>query len=652
MSEAPPAVVHACAGRAPRRRLGGAARLALLCLLLPLGACGGEQAPPVPATPARWKVPPVPPGQKARYALERIVRGPVAQQHLPLPDDHAWVLPSAQRDLLALPAETLALLDDEQLLQQLTGPQRQDLNPWHNLLQLLPALPGAEASLLRRWTEPALAREEAGLWQLAVGCLVGRPEPELAPLLQAFLERAPGERRVSREAVRALLARPAPWPMRCAQAVLAHGSPEAWLSCGSGAGGLAEGTGRLPPATSDALAWWALLAAQAGPRPATAAPRIKTLPVSEAALAAQGAAVRQPAEVQDAVGWLAADPAGCAVQPLLALFTTGLEPAARATCELARQGVAGARAAVEAARACEDPLRRLQGEHCMLEAGVELPLEEQVQRTLAFLARARDPAAQRLVLAEVSEAVGWLPPGEEPAGEACLLRVVREAGPVADLMLLVEGAHSRLLAAERGADEPLVQELLASPEAARRGLGLHLAQRSRKPVFLPAAWALAGSGDAALERAVQRVLATLVAAPGAPAGARARYVRDVVARIEAGPDSVLVTEAPGLLALGAEGRDALAAQVLRSPRAPLYARALRKVDTVLPLAVAEALCDRLGMALTPEARYDLYVALWRNAPAEAAPALAAAKARLDPAERPAVDVVLEAVRHRAAFARD
>lgn len=624
--------------------------------MLLLGAlasgCGSEAPAPAPQAPVRWKVEPVAPAAKARYALERIVRGPVPQQALPLPDDHAWVLASAQRDLVALPSETLALLDDEGLVQQLTGPGRHDLNPWHNLLQVLPALPGAEASLLRRWTEPALARDEAGLWQLAVGCLVGRPEPTLAPLLQAFLERAPGERRVSRECVRALLARPAPWPMRCVATVLAHGSPEAWLACGEAAGGLDEATGVLPPATSDALAWWALLAEQAGPRPATGAPRVKTLPATEAALDAQGPATRLPAEVADGRGWLPADPATCAVQPVLALFTTGLEPASRATCLLARQRLAAPAAAIAAARACRDPLRRLQAEHCMLDTGADLTLAQRVEQTLAFLARARDPAAPRLVLAEVSEAVGRLPPGDEPAGEACLLRVVQEAEPLADLMLLVEGAHARLLAAERGADEPLVLGLLAAAEPARRGLGLHLAQRARKPVFLPAVRALSGSTDPALERAAGRALFTLVSAPGAPADERARYVAGLVARIEGGTDSALLTEAPALLSLPPEGPAALARLVLQSPRAPLYARALRKVDGVLPRAVAEALADRLGMALTPEARYDICVALWRNAPAEAAPAVAAARGRLDAPERPALEVVLEAVRHRAAFARE
>ncbi|MFM8979866.1 MAG: hypothetical protein ACKOSS_05325 [Planctomycetia bacterium] len=638
MSEATPAAARARAWR----------WAALLLCALGAG-CGGEAPAPAPQAPARWKVEPVAPAAKARYALERIVRGPVAQEHLPLPDDHAWVLASAQRDLLALPAETLALLDDAALVQQLTGPGREDLNPWHNLLQVLPALPGAEAGLVRRWTEPALAREEPGLWQLAVGCLVGRPDPELAPLLQAFLERAPGERRVSRECVRALLARPAPWPMRCVEQVLAHGSPEAWLACGEGAGGLDEATGVLPPAVADALAWWALLAEQAGPRPATGAPRLKTLPCTEAAAEAHGPPERRAAEVGDGRGWLAADPATCAVQPLLALFTTGLEPATRATCELARQRLPGPRAAIEAARGCRDPLRRLQAEHCMLEAGADLPVAQRVEQTLAFLARARDPAAPPLTLALVSEAVGKLPPGDDPAGEACLLRVVREAEPLADLMLLVEGAHARLLAAERGADEALVLGLLGSTEPARRGLGLHLAQRARKALFLPAVRALAGRGDPALERSVQRALFLLVAAPGAPAAERARYVDELVARIEAGPDSSLVTEAPGLLVLPPEGPAALARSLQQSPRAALYARSLRKVDGVLPRAVAEALADRLGPQLAPGVRYDICVALWRNAPAEAAPALAAARARLAPADRPAVDVVLEAVRHRAAF---
>lgn len=643
MSEPPPAAARA------------RARWAGLCGLLLLASCGEPTAAPPATSPvaagARWAVEPVPPLQKARFALDRVVRGPLAQQHLPLPDDHPWVLTSALRDLVALPAETLSLLDDPALLGQLTGPERQDLNPWHNVLQVLPALSGAEAALVRRWTEPALSRPEASLWQMAVGCLAGRPEPELAPVLHALLQRAAGDRRVARDAARALMQRPAPWPLQGVQAVLAHAAPEAWLACGESPAAAPAYPGGVP-AVMDALAWWVLLAGQAGPRPAAQAPRLKSLPCTEALADAQGAPWRRSGEAQDARGWLAADPSACAVQGLPSLFTTGLEPVSAATCELARLRLPAFRHAVEQARSSRDALRHLQAQHCMLDEGGDLATAVRIERTLAFLQRATDPASPRLDLAGVREAIAALPSGEDPQGEACLVRVVREGAPVADLQLLVEGAHTALLAADKGADDRLVLDLLASGDATLRGIGLHLAQRARKPQYLPAVRRLATPGDEAAARAVQRVIFTLATAPGASEAERATTVAETVARMEAGSDAAVANEAPGLLALGSAGHAALAALVLRSPRAPLYVRSLRRVEGVFPLAVAEALCDRLAPAQPPGLRYDIAVALWRNAPSEAAAALAAARARVEPEGRPALDVVLEMVRHRAAFARE
>ena len=107
------------------------------------------------------------------------------------------------------------------------------------------------------------------------------------------------------------------------------------------------------------------------------------------------------------------------------------------------------------------------------------------------------------------------------------------------------------------------------------------------------------------------------------------------------------TWATGLLDLGEAGVEALVER-LKGPRGRLYVLALFESTSVLPLPVAEALCDLLDASRPAQARHELLVTLWRSAPAQAASALAAAKGRLEPADRPAVDVVLEVVRHRAA----
>lgn len=621
-----------------------------------LTGCGDAPDPSPPAAAPvvqRWNVLPATPTEQARYALDRLIRGAVPQDLLVIPNQHTHVLRGAKNDLLALPVETLRLLAEPALIERLTSPAATDLNPLHNVLEVLGALPQPDPGLVRRWVAPVAHHADVTLLLLAVGCIQAAHSPELADLALMLLERGAQDKRVSREAFQLLAGAAPPWPQRAAQVVLARGSPFAWLAVAASLEPSGE-RGVAPTARSDLLAWWALLAEQAGPRIPTGLPRVKTLPYVSAFAKPQTAAVtagtwQAPSRLGYDLGWLTVIPDQVAEQPLLALFGTGQEPAALARCTLARHGSRAAVLAVHADRACPDELRRLTAEHCMLPGDERVRPESAMTATEEFLAGLRRPRAKPWNLAEVTAVRAGLPPASTPEAVALLQRVIREARPLADLMSVVEEAHDRLRAEDRGLDQAAVFELLGAgeaPDPEARGLGVHLAQRARQAVYLPRLLALEGAAPE-LARAVNRAMFWIVTGSDVPRPTLEAYVRRYAEQLDQASDEVLPTLATGLLDLGEPGVAALVARI-HGPRAVLYARALLQASGVLPLSVAEALCARIDARLHPEARRELYLALWRGAPAEASGALAAAKARIEPAERPVLDVVLQAVRHRAA----
>jgi hypothetical protein len=642
-------------------RVVGAGLLALTLLGAPCG-CGDAPAPPPQGPPGpattRWNVPPASPAEQVRFALDRMVRGPVPQTLLAIPDQHTYVLRAAKADLLALPLETLALLRDPALIERLTGPATKDLNPWHNVLELISALPQPDAALVRSWVAPIRDHGAPSLLLLGVGCIQASGSDELADLALLLLERGAHDRNVSKEAFRFLAAASPPWPQRALQLLFARGSPHAWVAVAAAldAGGQ---RGAVAAARANLLAWWALLSEQGGPRIPTGLPRVKTVAYVEAFGRPETPAVAAgtwlpSSRIAYDQGWLTAAPEEAAELPLVALFGTGQEPAALARCALGRLGYEAARWAVEADRAGRDEVRRARAEHCALPGDPPMATDVASRATEDFLASLRAPRATPWTLAEVTEVRRALPPATTPEAVALLRRVVREARPVTDLVSVVETAHDLLRAQERGLDQEAVFELLdkgdqLDPEA--RSLGVHLAQRSRQGIYLPRLLALEAKASADQARALQRGMHWIVTGGDISAPVLSDYVRRYAERADQASDEVLPTLATGFLDLGEPGVAALVERI-HGPRAVIYARALMRASGVLPVAVAEALSQRIDARLSPEARRDLYLALWRGAPAQAAGALAAAKARLDPSERPVVDVVLETVRHRAAPPRE
>src|SRR5262245_8166755 len=114
--------VGAACHAAPRRIVAGLVA-ALCCAALALGGCGGEEGPRDPGVaPAPGAMPPLSPAEPARYALARLLTGPVPHPELPLPlSHHDHSLKLAKLDLVTLSSETETLLEDPALLERITG---------------------------------------------------------------------------------------------------------------------------------------------------------------------------------------------------------------------------------------------------------------------------------------------------------------------------------------------------------------------------------------------------------------------------------------------------------------------------------------------------------------------------------------------------
>ncbi len=633
--------------------------------LLLLGACGGPEGQPDGAGPPpapRWRVPLPSVAEQARYALDRLLTGPVPQSALVIPEQHAEVLRASQRDLVVLGEATLALLSDERLRERLTGPTALNLDPWHNVLDVLAALREKPVELCLGWAGPALGRDEPSLSLRAVDVLAGTRAPEAGPLLLAFLERAADDRALQRQAWRALARLPDPWPERALARLRRFGLPEVWLDVAPLLGERLESAGTRDAAES-LLAWWALLTDVGGPRGTAGQPRQKTLPWSllRAATAPgapgagpPGGGVPRlpgpfPASVSDGLGWLSAEPGASPVLAPTVLLFVATEPGADARCQLAGRGHRAFVAAVEADRASDDPVRREHARHCMLGGGPAVSAGERLEATAALLARVRaaGPEAGAPTASEVAAASRSLPLAADPGGPALLARVLAELRPVAHWLGTLEAAYAGLLAAQDGSAQDLLRRWLAGAEPVERGLALQLAQRSRDPSLLPQLEALAGGGEGEAQANARRVLWWVHAGGGAEPGLTADFARRYAAEVEAAGDARAAALASGLLDLGEPGQRLFVAG-LSGPRRKAYLEAALSTPGVLPLLVAEGLADSVAAGRPAEERRAALLALWRAAPSDAAPAVAAIQARLDPAERAAVEVVVQHVRHRAA----
>jgi hypothetical protein len=641
---------------------------ATLALAVALAGCGGPEkpaAPPPANPPQRWNLEMPAPAEQARFALDRLVTGPVPQNALPLGrEQHQQVLRFAQRDLAALPEETRRLLEDPALVKRLTDPavHKDNLNPWDNVLTVLLTLPDKTPALVRAWTEPALARDVPALALKAIDNLAAVEDPALAPLLLAFLERA-DQREVGRAAWSALARLPGPWTARALDHVRRRGAPDLWMDVAPLLElGLADD--RHAKASENQLAWWALLTETSAPRGSVDLPRLKVLPwsalprlfgawappvqrVGETTFRAAGPYPEAPDLV---LAWLVAAPEDTPVRTVYDLALVGTAPAADARCALARRGFPAYRAAVAADVNALFPEVAEKARHCLM--GPEAVAGEKPtafwERALAVIRKQNaggDGAEPRL--ADVLTLAGRLPAPSDEEGRRVLLRVLNEARPMRTYQILVERAFAALASAGSGLEEEFLREQLAKASPEERGVALHLAQRSRSGALAPDLERLMEKAGPVERETVFRVLTWIHAGGRTEPAALEAFVRRYAQRVEQADDERAAAMAPGLLDLGDAGAHAFVAG-LRGPRMRVFLAALAGYAGVAPAEAAEALADRVDAALPPDLRHAALVALWRTAPAEAAPAIAAIKGRLDPADRRAVDVVVETVSHRAA----
>jgi hypothetical protein len=669
----------------PRRRLG------LFALLLVLAACGDDAPEPPPAgprpTPPRWKVEIPTPEQQARFALDRILTGPLPQDVLPLPNLHQQTLRMAQQDLGALPAETLALLSDPALIARLTGPGAKDLNPWDSLLDVLLGIRDKPSALALAWAEPTLLHDVPTLWLKAVDVLGSLEDPAAGPALLRILERAIDQREISRSAWNALARLPSPWPDRALGLVRRRGLPDLWVEVVPALEQALEA--RVPaPGRESLIGWWGLLAESGGPRGPRGLSRLRTLPWSQLAKTFDPGVPRSPPggtagrpgigpwteRAGVGSGWLPSAPEDACVRSLNELAVVGAEPAAEARCALARRGVSTFKASVaadlaafEAARASlleSRPLLRTKGEteidaelpplvlmlgkkakHCLMAVG-EDPTSYWEQR-FAYVRQVASGEVPPPLLADVVTDRQRLPSADKPEGRALLLRILTTVRPFNTWQMLLEGAYDALARAGLGVELDFVRERLQHADSAERALAVHLAQRARSLDLLAPLDEALGKASVPERSRLRHAIAWIYAAGGVEPRALEAFTRRFASWIEETDDERAVGLATGLLDYGEPGVQRFL-EGLRGPRQRVFLAALAGYGSILPVEVAEALADLLGANLPPDLRHTILVVLWRSAPASASPAVAAAKPRLDPAERGQVDVVLETIRHRAA----
>jgi hypothetical protein len=589
----------------------------------------------------------------------------------------------AQLDLEALPEETSALLSDPALIARLTGPDVRNLDPWDSLLDVLRAMRDKPVSLGLAWTEPSLAHRVPTLWLKSVDVLASLDDPATGPLLLRFLERAIDQREISRSAWNALARLPPPWPDRALGLVRRRGLPDLWVEVVPALEQHLR-AGVPDPARENLLAWWGLLAETGGPRGPLGLSRLRTLAWSRLAATFDPGVPRVVAgrtgigpwseRASVGSGWLPCAPEDSPVRTYNELAVVGAEPAAEARCALARRGIPAAKAAVAAdlerftaARAAVLAALPEPGKRGEEEAEAELPplvlmLGKKAQHCLMGVTE--DPAVyweQRLayvqqvaagevlppLLAEVQKMRARLPPAATPEGRALLVRILDEVRPFVTWQILLEGAYDQLRTAGLGLELDFVRGRLVAPTPAERAFGVHLAQRGRNPDILPALDAALAKASAPEVPGLRRALAWIHAGAGVEPRALEAFSRRFAGWVAEADDEQAMGLATGLFDFGDPGAQRFL-EGLRGPRRGVFLAALSGYDGMLPVTVAEALADLLGADLPPALRHGVLVVLWRSAPSPAAPAVAAAKSRLDPAERAQVDVVLQTVLHRAA----
>lgn len=633
------------------------------------GAKGPAAAPSRPVPRPRPRVPAVEPLERARFHLARLLTGPTRTGTLRVPEVYRRTLEISRGELILLRDQTLELLADERLRARLIDTHLKNIDPWHNVLDVLKALEAVPPDLLRAWVAPALESPVVAVRRAAARALSTLREESLADLFRAFLEQDGADREIGRLAFLGLNEL-GPRAARDAMlTVLTAGGPRLWEALPDRlVAGLAPGA--RDPERATLLAWWAVLAEGSGPRLDTELPRIKDFPWAGLRLALDPALARRrepapggaganeapplewalgPLDVWQAygTGWMTADTFTCYAQPVFATYLTGSEPAARARCLLALAGYPGYAAAVVADRGLAevDELVYFTALHCM---GVgEAPgggVLAQVEAIAAALARGEAPAPER-----VTRLVQALPACDaSPRARDVLRALLRTARPWDAWRETLEACYDALApcAAERTA---ALGALLAASGPEDLGLALHLIRREPAEEHLDALAARLAQAPPGLVPTLRRVLLYLHARvhPLAPER-RARFVAEVERWIAAAGEQEAAGLATALLDLGPEGEAAFLAALSDPRRRRAFLAALPDDGRIYPPALAEALIDGLDDQTPREELEHLLVRGYSAFPLQAASALAALKMRL-PAEAAGwVDTVLEQVRHRSA----
>ena len=631
-------------------------------------ACGDDpQPPPRPVDAAPPELPVLSSMERAKYALDRLVRGPAPLDGLVVPDIHPRSLELAFADLLAMEREATELLSDAEFRTRITAAGRVQPDPWSNVLRLMLGFESRSPELSAAWTRPALdlPRSDEFISLRAEAARVASlvPGPATAEILLGLFEQSPADREIAAVVFSALVRIPS-HREAALDVALRHGGPSLWSDAWSRLGGVVP-AGEIDADIAGALAWWVGLTSGSGPRMPVELPWIKAQPWMQARLGTDPAVPRGrseaegprrpvlaalPSEVMLGSGWLATDLADSAIFPVHGYLFTGKLPAGEGRCVLGQWGFEGYRAAVRGDLGLEgvDDGLYYAAKHCMLDTAPSSDAQvlEKIDASLDST-----PVWDALGVRQLQQKVDALASCDAPGAWERLVRVLREVRPLDTARPLLDAAYDKMLAREHELF-PLVSELLrGGPEDV--GVALYLIRRARDPAYLGTLEAcLETAQDASLRRVLQRTLVFIYARGYGIAPQRYEtFVQQYTGWLEGAPPQQAAALATGLLDLEAPGIQAFA-DGLRGPRREVFLAAWPRDRRLVPLVVAEALLAPIGPTTSAAERMHALGLAYLSFPRAADGLLEALRRRLPLEERGPVQAALERVRHRAERHKD